>query len=95
MNQNIPTEPESGCTRSHPHEEMNIECELRTKIARLRFALAPFASAAMQAQERSEILQRAGVGVMECDAAYKAKAIYHLCQKNFIDALTALEQVAK
>ena len=28
--------PASGCTRSHPHENMNSMCELRTEIARLR-----------------------------------------------------------
>jgi hypothetical protein len=28
-------QPEHDCTRSHPHEEMNKECELRTEIARL------------------------------------------------------------
>lgn len=28
------------CTRSHPHEEMSKECELRTEIAKLRNRLA-------------------------------------------------------
>jgi hypothetical protein len=32
--------PEHDCTRSHPHEEMSKECELRTEIARLRNKLA-------------------------------------------------------
>jgi hypothetical protein len=27
---------ENDCTRSHPHEEMNAMCELRTEIARLK-----------------------------------------------------------
>ena len=33
-------QPEQDCTRSHPHEEMSKECELRTEIARLRNKLA-------------------------------------------------------
>lgn len=33
-------QPEQDCTRSHPHEEMSKECELRTEIARLRNQLA-------------------------------------------------------
>jgi len=35
-------EPESepGCTRSHPHEDMSKECELRAEIAKLRNELA-------------------------------------------------------
>lgn len=28
------------CSRSHPHEEMTAQCELRTEIARLTNALA-------------------------------------------------------
>ena len=33
-------QPKNDCTRSHPHEEMSKECELRTEIARLRNQLA-------------------------------------------------------
>ena len=32
--------PKNDCARSHPHEEMNKECDLRTEIARLRNQLA-------------------------------------------------------
>ena len=32
--------PEHDCTRSHPHEEMSKECELRTEIARLTNCLS-------------------------------------------------------
>lgn len=62
------------------------------QIATLRSALAPFAAAAAHGKERYELLKAAEIGVMECDAAYKAKAIYHLCQKDFSDALSALER---
>jgi hypothetical protein len=27
------------CTRSHPHEEMSVECQLRTEIVRLKAAV--------------------------------------------------------
>ena len=33
-------QPEQDCTRSHPHENMSKECELRTEIARLTNELA-------------------------------------------------------
>jgi predicted HicB family RNase H-like nuclease len=33
-------QPEHDCARSHPHEEMNKECELRAEIARLTNKLA-------------------------------------------------------
>ena len=33
-------QPEHGCTRSHPHEEISKECELRTEIARLTNCLS-------------------------------------------------------
>ena len=29
-----------GCQRSHPHEDMNFECELKTEIARLNNRLS-------------------------------------------------------
>jgi hypothetical protein len=36
----LASEQEHDCTRSHPHEEMSKECELRTEIARLTNQLA-------------------------------------------------------
>ena len=47
----------SGCTRSHPHEEMSPECQLRTEIARLRRDLeiqAVNATAVLQAQHERD-----------------------------------------
>lgn len=36
----VPTAQPKECTRSHPHDEMSKECELRTEIARLTNCLA-------------------------------------------------------
>jgi len=44
-------QPEQDCTRSHPHENMSKECELRTEIARLRNQLAQPAVAEQHKQE--------------------------------------------
>jgi hypothetical protein len=40
-----------GCMRSHPHEDMGKECELRTEIARLRNKLAQRSWIGLDAEE--------------------------------------------
>jgi hypothetical protein len=35
LNKALAAQPAPNCTRSHPHENMDAMCELRTKIARL------------------------------------------------------------
>ena len=39
------------CTRSHPHENMSKECELRTEIARLQNKLAQRRWVGLDAEE--------------------------------------------
>ena len=50
-------QPEQDCTRSHPHEEMNKECELRTEIARLRNQLAQRTWVGLTKDQMLEILR--------------------------------------
>jgi hypothetical protein len=82
------TQTEEDCTRSHPHEEMSKECELRTEIARLRNHLAQRTWVGLSYEEAKEIYScihgyDAPKRISEAiEAKLKAKNGFHSTEKN-------------
>ena len=54
----VPTAQPCDCTRSHPHEEMSKECELRTEIARLTNELARLKAQPKEPEQNLKLMPR-------------------------------------
>jgi HPt (histidine-containing phosphotransfer) domain-containing protein len=67
-----------GCTRSHPHEEMNKECELRTEIARLTNCLSRANALAERFERESYLLG----DELEKLQAQKQEPVAWLCEPD-------------
>jgi hypothetical protein len=84
-NYKTPAQPEPDCTRSHPHENMDAMCKLRTEIARLtnenaRLKVQP-APASWTEMVTANLVRE---GVNKHKARELAEHFYSLAQRPFV-----------